>query len=160
MKRRQKGKLAKNKFFSLIGSQRKHIKPDMPLIFNWEFFWENTNVFWKLKFPLSSSRRNGNIYKVAKQLFSSTIRCLLFCNLTDIFSLNLQIVFISPHHSLLTFFWKITLKIESLQFIYLILLLMSWELFRQKLAIMRKINIMGVVFKLSRVSIWDTIRDI
>ena len=106
MKRRQKGKIAKNKFFSLIGSQRKHIKPDMPLIFNWEFFWENTNVFWKLKFPLSSSRRKGNIYKVAKQLFSSTIRCLLFCNLTDMFSLNLQIVFISPHHSLLTFFLK------------------------------------------------------
>lgn len=30
---------------------------------------------------------------------------------------------------------------------------MNWELFRQKLAIMRKINIMGVVFKLQRVSI-------
>lgn len=38
MKRRQKGKIAKNKFFSLIGSQRKHIKPDIPLIFNWELF--------------------------------------------------------------------------------------------------------------------------
>ena len=37
---------------------------------------------------------------------------------------------------------------------------MSWELFRQKLAIMRKINIMGVVFKLPRVSIWDAVRDI
>ena len=132
MKRRQKGKIAKNKFFSLIGSQRKHIKPDMPLIFNWEFFWENTNVFWKLKFPLSSSRRNSNIYKVAEQLFTSTIRCLLFCDLSNIFLLNLQIV-------------------------YLILLLMSWELFRQKLAIMRKTNIMGVVFKLPRVSIWDAI---
>ena len=37
---------------------------------------------------------------------------------------------------------------------------MSWELFRQKLAIMRKINIMGVVFKLLLVSILDTVRDI
>ena len=99
------------------------------------------------------SLRNGNIYKVAEQLFTSTIRCLLFCNLTNIFLLNLQIVFISPHYSLLTFFLKNNPKIESLQFIYLILLLMSWELFRQKLAIMRKINIMGVVFKLLRVSI-------
>ena len=106
MKRRQKGKIAKNKFFSLIGSQRKHIKPDKPLIFNWEFFWENTNVFWKLKFPLSSSRRNSNIYKVVEQLFTSTIHCLLFCDLSNIFLLNLQIVFISPHHSLLTFFLK------------------------------------------------------
>ena len=68
------------------------------------------------------------IYKLFSYPF--TIRCLLFS-------------------------WKITLKIESLQFIYLILLLMNWELFRQKLAIMRKIKIMGVVFKLPRVSIWD-----
>ena len=37
---------------------------------------------------------------------------------------------------------------------------MSWELFRQKLAIMRKINIMGVVFKLPRVSIWDAVKGI
>ena len=37
---------------------------------------------------------------------------------------------------------------------------MSWELFRQKLAIMRKINIMGVVFKLLRVSIWDAVKGI
>lgn len=37
---------------------------------------------------------------------SPTIRCLLFCDLTNIFLLNLQIVFISPHYSLLTFFLK------------------------------------------------------
>ena len=54
--------------------------------------------------------------------------------------------------SCLLFFKKTTLKIESLQNVYS-LLLISWELFRQKLAIMRKINIMRVVFKLSRVSI-------
>ena len=36
----------------------------------------------------------------------STIRCLLFFDLTDIFLLNLQIVFISLHYSLLTFFLK------------------------------------------------------
>ena len=129
MKRRQNGKIAKNKFFSLIGSQRKHIKPDMSLIFNWEFFWENTNVFWKLKFPLSSSRRNSNIYKVAKQLFSLlfvayffAIWPTYFCWIYKLFSYSLTI-------RCLFFSWKITLKTESLQFIYLILLLMSWELF-------------------------------
>lgn len=56
------------------------------------------------------SLRNGNIYKVAKQLWLSIIRCLLFCDLSNIFLLNLQIVFISPHYSLLTFFEKINLK--------------------------------------------------
>ena len=120
MKRRQKGKIAKNKFFSLIGSQRKLIKPDIPLLFVAYFF-----AIWPTYFCW--------IYKLFS--YPLTIRCLLFS-------------------------WKITLKIESLQFIYLILLLMSWELFRQKLAIMRKINIMGVVFKLPRVSIWDAVRDI
>ena len=37
---------------------------------------------------------------------------------------------------------------------------MSWELFQQKLAIMRKINIMGVVFKLLHVSIWDAVKGV
>ena len=36
----------------------------------------------------------------------STIRCLLFCDLSNIFLLNLQIVFISLRYSLLTFFLK------------------------------------------------------
>ena len=120
MKRRQKGNIAKNKFFSLIGSQRKHIKPDTPLLFVAYFF-----AIWPTYFCW--------IYKLFS--YPLTIRCLLFS-------------------------WKITLKIESLQFIYLILLLMSWELFRQKLAIMRKTNIMGVVFKLPRVSIWDAVKGI
>ena len=44
--------------------------------------------------------------RLLSNFFTSTIRCLLFCDLTDIFSLNLQIVFISPHLSLLTFFLK------------------------------------------------------
>ena len=56
--------------------------------------------------PSNSRRRNGTIYKVAKQLFPSTVRCLLFCDLSNIFLLNLQIVFISSHYSLLTFFQK------------------------------------------------------
>lgn len=76
------------------------------------------------------------------------------------FSIKFTDCFHSPTIRCLLFSWKITLKIESLQIIYLILLLMSWELFRQKLTIMRKINIMGVVFKLPHVSIWDAIRDI
>ena len=38
--------------------------------------------------------------------FTSTIRCLLFCDLSNIFLLNLQIVFISLHYSLLSFFLK------------------------------------------------------
>ena len=41
---------------------------------------------------------------------SPTIRCLLLFDLSNIFFLNLQIVFISPHYSLLTFFEKINLK--------------------------------------------------
>ena len=98
--------------------------------------------------------------RLTSRFLPSTIRCLLFFDLTDIFLLNLQIVFISAHYSLLTFFQKTTLKIESLQIIYLILLLMSWELFRQKLAIMQKINIMGAVFKLPRISIWDAVKGI
>ena len=160
MKRRQNGKIAKNKFFSLIGSQRKHIKPYMSLIFNWEFFWENTNVFWKLKFPLSSSRRNSNIYKVAKQLFSLLFVAYFFAIWPTYFRLIYKLFSFLLTIRCLLFSWKITLKIESLQFIYLILLLMSWELFRQKLAIMRKINIMEVVFKLQRVSIWDAVKGI
>ena len=48
--------------------------------------------------------------KFINYFHSPTIRCLLFCDLTDIFSLNLQIVFISPHHSLLAFFLKNNLK--------------------------------------------------
>ena len=116
---------------------------------------------WKLKIPLRGSRRNGIIYKVDGQLFYYllfvayffAIWPTYFCWIYKLFSYSLTI-------RCLLFSWKITLKIESLQFIYLILLLMSWELFRQKLAIMRKINIMGVVFKLPRVSIWDAVRDI
>ena len=48
--------------------------------------------------------------RLRNNFLPSTIRCLLFCDLTNIFLLNLQIVFISPHYSLLTFFEKINLK--------------------------------------------------
>jgi hypothetical protein len=91
--------------------------------------------------------------RLISNFFTSTIRCLLFCDLTDIFSLNLQIVFISPHHSLLTFFLKNNPKNRELT-IYL-LVPPTYELgtFWEKIAIIRKINIMGVVFKLPRVSI-------
>lgn len=44
--------------------------------------------------------------RLRNNFLPSTIRCLLFCDLTDIFLLNLQIVFISPLYSLLTFFLK------------------------------------------------------
>ena len=37
------------------------------------------------------------------QIFSPTIRCLLFFDLSNIFLRSLQIVFISSHYSLLTF---------------------------------------------------------
>ena len=99
---------------SLIGSLRKRIKPDTPLIFNWELFWENTNGFYEKIPPLIGSQWTGSIYKVATQLWDSTIRCLLFWDLSNIFLLDLQIVFISPHYSLLTFSLKNNPKIENL----------------------------------------------
>ena len=62
--RRKDAKRARSqkKIFSLIGSQRKHIKPDMPLIFNWEFFWENTNVFNKINSPLITYYNTGESF--------------------------------------------------------------------------------------------------
>ena len=84
---------------------------------------------------------------------SPTIRCLLFCDLTDIFLLNLQIVFISPHHSLLTFFLKNNPK--NREFTIYLLDPPTYELgtFSAKISHHAKNKFIGVVFKLPRVSI-------
>ena len=59
------------------------------------------------KIPLQVVAGETSIFiRSISNFFTSTIRCLLFCDLTDIFLLNLQIVFISPLYSLLTFFLK------------------------------------------------------
>ena len=57
--------------------------------------------------------------KFINRFHSPTIRCLLFGDLTNIFLLNLQIVFISPHYSLLIFFLKNNSKNRELT-IYLL----------------------------------------
>ena len=125
--------------------------PPRPLIFNWELLCKNTNDFHKINTPLSGRRRKHWFYTPSLYVaYFFSIWPTNFCWIYKLFSYPLTI-------RCLLFSWKTTLKIESLQFIYLILLLMNWELFRQKLAIMRKINIMGVVFKLLHVSIWDAI---
>ena len=60
----------------------------------------------KNKVLLSSSRRNSIIYKVNEQVFPSTIRCLLFCNLTIMFFQNSQIICISLYLLVGNFFDK------------------------------------------------------
>ena len=131
-----------NYYYSLIGSLRKRVKPDTPLIFNWELFWENTNGFYEIKTPLIGRQWNGNIYKIAKQLWLPTIRCLLFCDLSNIFLLNLQIVFISLYLLVGNFFDKNCPKILR---------------FYKKFIFSK---IMGVVFKSPRFSIGGVVRDI
>ena len=77
----------------------------LPLI-SWELFYRLSQKLLKIKIPLNGRHRNRIIYKVNEQIFLSTIRCLLFCNLTTMFFQNSQIICISPHYSLLTFFVK------------------------------------------------------
>ena len=79
----------------------------IPLTFTLLTFFEFDQKFIpKIFDPSSSRRQKSTIYKVKENFFRSTIRCLLFFDLSNIFLLNLQIVFISSHYSLLTFFQK------------------------------------------------------
>ena len=83
----------------------------IPLTFTLLTFFEFDQKFIpKIFDPSSSRRQKSTIYKIKENFFRSTIRCLLFFDLSNIFLLNLQIVFISSHYSLLTFFLKNNLK--------------------------------------------------
>ena len=63
----------------------------LPLV-NWELFANLDENLLQVNASLNSSRRNSIIYKVNEQIFPSTIRCLLFCNLTTMFFQNSQII--------------------------------------------------------------------
>ena len=91
---------------SLIGSLRKRIKPDTPLIFNWELFYESTNDFHKINLPLSGRQRNSIVYKVDEQLFALYYSLLTFLRFEQHFFAEFTNCFHIPSIFVAYFFLK------------------------------------------------------